>query len=277
VKRNFNLVRRRLLAFSSSDFVNSELYGPSIHMLRRHGKLLRPTLVLLGAHFLKEDPKEYVDLAIAAELIHTSSLVHDDVIDNDDKRNGVATVHRKYGIETAVLVGDALISKAISMSAKYGDDVMSAMAKSTMEMCAGELLDYNFQKTGKVPSVEECLNIDMLKSASLIAACCNIVAVHKKDRSSDKMYLFGKDLGMAFQIKDDIIDYMKWAKDGGKGVLVPNIVSSIDAENKKGQRTALIEAKELNQKYVRKASQRLGKGSEAKLLKEYANLIMVKI
>jgi hypothetical protein len=185
-------------------------------------------------------------------------------------------VHERYGDEAALLAGDALISKAVSMSSRYGQDVMEAMSKASMEMCAGELLDYNFQRSKKMPSVKECLNISALKSASLIASCCAVVAVHKKNSYSKDMYRFGRDIGVAFQIRDDIIDYSSWAKAGRKGVLVPNIVSSIDAARRGRKGSALVEAGELNKKYMRSAYRRLGKGADTQLIKKYADLIMVK-
>jgi geranylgeranyl pyrophosphate synthase len=277
VKNGLDEVAKRLSSFKSSDFINKELFNPSVHLLRKRGKLVRPTLVLLGAYFLNEKPAKYVDLALSAEMIHISSLIHDDMIDRDDIRRGQPTVHRKYGSEAALIAGDALISKSISMASKYGNKVMEAMSAASLEMCAGELLDYNFQRTGKTPTIKECLNIDTLKSASLIAACCNVVAVHKEDRNSRNMYLFGRDLGIAFQIRDDIIDYIAWAKAGRKGIIVTNIVSSIEAEKNMSEKSAILEAQKLNKKYIKSASRRLGNANAAKMLRDYANLIMIRI
>lgn len=277
VRRGLEDVEIKLSSLKSSDFVNPTLYRPASHLLRSRGKLIRPALVLLSADFLKEDLKDYVDLAVAAELIHVSSLIHDDIIDGDEKRRGVPTVHMQYGQEAAILAGDALLSKAIAMSSKYGDSVMRAMAKASMEMCAGELLDYSFQKAGDVPSLKECINVANLKSASLIASCCNVVAIHKNRIYANEMHLFGKDLGIAFQIRDDIIDYIAWARGDMKRPLIPNIVSSIEHEKGKGVTPAVLEARELNEMYVRRASRRLGNGINARILKEYASLIMLRI
>ena len=188
----------------------------STYLLKKNGKLIRPTLVLMGAHAVGNDPMEFVDLAVASELLHTSSLIHDDIIDGDLTRRGSKTVHAKYGEKIALLAGDALISKAVSMATRYGEDALRSMTKASMDMCAGELLDYDFQKTGKVPTVRQCLGINTLKTASLIATCCNIVAINRNERHSKEMYLFGRDLGIAFQIRDDIIDYKSWSRKGGK-------------------------------------------------------------
>lgn len=269
-------VEARLSSFRISDFVNRDLFNPSVHLLSRRGKLLRPTLLLLGAYFLGQKPSRYVDLAVAAELLHVSSLIHDDIIDRDEVRRGIKTVHVRYGNEAALLAGDALIATAVGMSSKYGEEVMKAMSSASIDMCAGELLDYNLQKTGTVPSVAQCLNIDMLKSAALIAACCNVVAVHTNDSHSHEMHLFGRDLGTAFQIRDDIIDYREWVSRGRKGLLVPNVVSSIESRRKMRSESALLEAGRLNEKYVRSALARLGESPGAKLMRDYASLVMVK-
>lgn len=277
VRKSLNLVRAKISSFKMSDFVNSELYKPSVHMFRRNGKLLRPTLVLLSAHFLGEDPKDYVDLAVAAELMHTSSLIHDDIIDRDSERGRIPTVHKEYGSQSAILAGDALISKAMSIFAKYGHEVIDAIAKSSLDMCAGEILDYEFQKRKKIPDVEQYLNIATLKSASLIASCCNAAAIHRKSKSADRMYRFGKDIGIAFQMRDDIIDYIKWDKDGKKGSLAPNIVSSIQYDYNISKNASLAKAKELNEEYVKRAYRNLGEGPAAKFLKAYADLIIVQV
>lgn len=277
VRKGLEDVESKLSSLKSSDFVSPMLFKPSSHLIKKRGKLIRPALVLLSADFLKEDLKDYVDLAVSAELIHISSLIHDDIIDKDDKRRGIPTVHKQYGQEAAILAGDALLSKAISMSSKYGDNVMRAMATASMQMCAGELLDYSFQKEGKVPTMNECLNIAELKSASLIASCCNVVAIHKNRIYANEMHLFGKDLGLAFQVRDDIIDYIAWARGDMKKPLIPNVVCSIQHEKGKDVTSAILMARELNEKYVRRAARRLGNGINARILKEYASLIMLKI
>lgn len=277
VRKSLDSVSKRIASFSAQEFVNPQLYEPSVHLLKAKGKLLRPTLVLLGAHFLDQKPLEYVDLALSAELIHISSLIHDDIIDRDKTRRGVDTVHGKYGNEAAILAGDALISKAVLIASRYGNEVLSAMSDASMKMCAGELLDYNFQKAQSLPKITECLNIASLKSASLIATCCNIAAIHKKDARSQEMYLFGNDLGVAFQIRDDIIDYKAWSQKGREGRLIPNIVLSIEAEKGVSESSALIEAEKLKEKYVKSAYSKVGNGMPAKLLKDYADLIIMKV
>ncbi len=276
VREGLKRVTDKILSLSVSDFVSNGLYAPSTYLLKKNGKLIRPTLVLMGAHAIGNDPMEFVDLAVASELLHTSSLIHDDIIDGDLTRRGSKTVHAKYGEKIALLAGDALISKAVSMATRYGEDALRSMTKASMDMCAGELLDYNFQKTGKVPTVRQCLDINTLKTASLIATCCNIVAVNRNERHSKEMYLFGRDLGIAFQIRDDIIDYKSWSRKGGKGVPIPNMVSSIVHARGIGGHLAVLEAMKLNERYVRSAFMRLGNNKRTELLKDYARSIIMR-
>ena len=276
VERALRQVESKLTSFKVSDFVNQDLFGPAVHLLNKQGKLLRPTLLLLGSHLVEKNPSDYIDLAVAAEMLHVASLIHDDIIDRDHERRDLKAVHEQYGREAALLAGDALIAKAVAISSKYGENVLNAMAKASVDMCAGELLDYNLQKSNKMPSVSKCINIDMLKSASLIATCCNIAAVHSDSPMASRIHGFGQNLGVAFQIRDDIIDYGEWAGKGRKGALIPNIVSSLESENALGSSEALDEARAINSKYVKDAMERLGEGSAAELMKDYAGLVMIK-
>ncbi len=276
VKKALKEVESRLASFKVSDFVNQELFDPSMHLLNKQGKLLRPTLLLLGSHLIDRNPSDYIDLAVAAEMLHVASLIHDDIIDRDHERRDLKAVHEQYGREAALLAGDALVAKAVAISSKYGENVLSAMAKASVDMCAGELLDYKLQKNNKMPSVSECINIDLLKSASLIATCCNITAVHSGSQMADEIHKFGRDLGVAFQIRDDIVDYGEWAERGRKGLLIPNIVSSLESENGLGSSEALSKAVAINSRYVKDAMDRLGNGAAAESMKDYAKLVMIK-
>lgn len=276
VERALKEVENRLTSFKVSDFVNRDLFDPSVHLLNKQGKLLRPSLLLLGSHLVDRNPSDYIDLAVAAEMLHVASLIHDDIIDRDHERRDLKAVHEQYGREAALLAGDALVAKAVAISSKYGENVLSAMAKASVDMCAGEILDYNLQKSNKMPSVSECINVDMLKSASLIATCCNIAAIHSGSPRAKEMHVFGQDLGIAFQIRDDIIDYGEWAEKGRKGVLIPNIVSSLESEEGLASSEALSKAVAINSKYVKDAMDRLGEGAAAESMKGYAGLVMIK-
>ena len=247
VSRSISAVKRQIALLDKADFVNSQLYMPSAHLLGRKSKYLRPTLVLLSAYAIGADPKAYVDLATAAELLHTSSLVHDDIIDKDRVRRGVPSVHVKYGVEPAILGGDALISKAIQFSSEYGKQVMDSMANAALEMCAGELLDYSFYKEGKTPNLNQYLEIARLKSASLIGASCSSVPIHLKSRGAKEFYNFGINFGIAFQIKDDLSDYKSEDKAGRRK---PNIVFSIAKNEGMDNKASADKAESIMERYA---------------------------
>src|SRR5271154_1219981 len=116
VKQALALTTRRLGSFRNSDFLTADLFAPSTYLLRMGGKMLRPSLLFLGAKAINERCSDYVDLAAAIELLHVSSLIHDDIIDNGKLRRGIKAVNAKYGNEAALLAGNALISKAIQLS-----------------------------------------------------------------------------------------------------------------------------------------------------------------
>lgn len=262
-------VKRRILALDQGDFVNRQLYLPSSHILNSKGKYLRPTLVLLSAHAIGADPKEYIDLAAAAELLHTSSLVHDDIIDGDRTRRGVPAVHVKYGKEAAILGGDALISKAIQLSSAYGKQVIYSMANAALEMCAGELLDYSFYKGRKVPDMDEYLEIARLKSASLIGASCSSVPIHAKDKRAKEFYSFGLNFGIAFQIKDDISDIKKEkASKRNK----PNIIISISKHEGISSREAAEKAEVMMDRYTGEGLSSIKSAKTRDMLSEYTEL-----
>ncbi len=259
-------------SLAQEDFVVPELYWPSVHLLARRGKLLRPTLVFLSAYSIGERPSDYIELALSAELLHVSSLIHDDIIDGDATRNDIETVHMKYGTGAAILAGDSLISKSIMLASNYGKDVISAIASSAMEMCAGEILDSKYQKAGIVPSIDDYIRLAELKSASLISASCSSAAIYAKSRSTEALGRFGKYLGLAFQIRDDIIDFI-----GGEGNgYRPNIVKAIVTSEGLGSNEALLKAAILNNTYVDRAREELQEFKCSNLI-DYSHFVKVKL
>ncbi|MDE1854883.1 MAG: polyprenyl synthetase family protein [Candidatus Micrarchaeota archaeon] len=206
IREGVDKVNARIASFKRSDFSGKELFDSATYTLKRQGKMVRPALVLLGAKLIGEDTNEFVDMATAAELLHTASLVHDDIIDRDMMRRGTAAAHVKYGQETALLAGDALIAKAVSMAARYGPKVVKTVADASIDMCAGELLDYSFQKDAGLPGVREYLRMARLKNGVFMGTCASIAATYRRSKKSLALYGFGLSLGVAFQIRDDIIE-----------------------------------------------------------------------
>ncbi len=254
------------ISFSGDAFILDELLLPSTHLLNAKGKLLRPTLVLLGAYAIGENPAEFIDIAAAIELLHVSSLVHDDIIDKDKFRRSVQTVNEAYGFEAAILAGDALIAKAIQLAAKYGQKVIERISATAMEMCAGELLDYKCQSTSSDSNTY--LKIARLKTASIIGAACSISGIYKGSSYSANLYDYGINAGIAFQIRDDMLDYGTENKAGNNVNIVHALASSgIAVEEAKAK------AKKLNNSYIGKALESIEGMQGSSVLKRYAELI----
>lgn len=277
IRRSLRKVSMILKSFQVSDFVNNDLFRPSVYLLNRNSKMLRPALVLMGAKVAGKKASDFVDLAVATELMHTSSLIHDDMIDGDATRRGVSAVHVKYGDAIALLAGDALLSKAISLASRYGEHTLKSMARVSLDMCAGEILDYRCQKSGRIPSPKEYLLIASLKSASLIGACWSAAAIHSNNRISSKLYASGIDLGMAFQIRDDVMDFIREARSGSSKSVAPNMVSSMQRSRGLSKNEALLKSVQLNNKYIDRSESRLRHSSAYSVFSNYAELIRMSL
>ncbi len=279
IKQGIAKVGRRISSFGVPVFRINGLYQPAMHLLRNNGKYMRPTLVLMGARILGKRIDDFIDIAVAAELLHVSSLVHDDIVDGDRKRRGVDSVHIKYGSETAILAGDALISKAIRLSAGYGEGIMKLISDATMDMCAGEIMDYDCQSRRRVPSLAEYKDIARLKSASLIATCCSIAAVYSKNKKvARKLYDFGERIGIAFQMRDDVMDF---ALSHGSGKAAadryrPNVVATLMKRGSVSKSSAIARATELNNNYINAAIMSMDGIKGADSLIRYADKIRVR-
>jgi geranylgeranyl pyrophosphate synthase len=281
MRSNLRDVTRKLSSFRYDEFSDAKMLGPATHLLNRPGKLLRPALVFLGAEMIGADSRQFVDLAAGAEILHTASLVHDDLIDADKTRRGIASVHSKYGNEAAILAGDALIAKGIMLVSKYGLAVTTIMSKTALDMCAGELLDYGLQKERRIPSTKEYVRIAKLKSGSLLGACCSIVPRYSKDAITNEMFLFGMNAGVAFQIRDDIVETIDKRERGLNGTFrsrtyKPDIVRSIMEANGLGKEAAVEKAVMLNNYFADVAIGSIRKESARQTLSDYINFVRVR-
>lgn len=280
IKRNLSITSARLKSFTSKDFVSEDLLRPATHLMGGKSKLLRSTLIFTSAAALGERQSDYIDLAVAMELLHTSSLVHDDIIDEGIKRRGMEAVNMKYGDEVALIAGNALVSKAIQIASKYGREVLLSVSETAMEMCAGELIDVYYQKSKEIPNLKEYTKIAELKSASLIAASCSVVGLHKKIKNRNSFYRFGTDLGIAFQVRDDIIDFVdsneaKRNKSKLSKRSLPNVITTLQQEFSINRKEAITKAVELNNRYVDSAIGRIGKIEKRRNLASYAEAIKI--
>jgi len=181
------------------------------YIVRRKGKQMRPMFVFLVAKMVsggRFEERTYRG-ASEIELIHTATLVHDDVVDESNKRRGFFSVNALWKNKIAVLVGDFLLSKGLLLSIDNNDfDILKLISVAVREMSEGELLQ--IEKARRLDITEEVyFEIIRQKTATLIAACCGIGAasVGSPSEEIEKMRLFGERIGIAFQIKDDLFDY----------------------------------------------------------------------
>lgn len=267
-------VKGELRTMGIGEFVNEELSKPSMHMLRRPGKLFRPVLVFASAMALGKNVKDYVDLAVAIELLHTSSLVHDDMIDRDEYRRGIPSVHSKYGDGAAILAGDALISQAVHKCSQYEAATTDEISRCAMEMCAGEMLDYKHQSEKRVPNVKSYEEIARLKSGALIATSASIVAMRCKSKFYKNLRSFGSSMGVGFQIRDDVSDAVLDSKKSME-VFRPNIINTLMKYERLSKRKAIEKAVGMNHKYVDTATSQLNGTNSFALLRKYAQMVKV--
>ena len=200
----------------------NDLYGKSLkskvglvdlvtkYILKQKGKKIRPLLVLLASKMAGGINERSYRGAILVELLHSATLVHDDVVDNAEKRRGLPSINAIWKNKIAVLMGDYLLAKGLMLAVDKEDfDFLKIVTDTVRRMSEGELLQ--IKKTRKLDIDEETyFRIISDKTASLLSTCCEIGAVAANDNISYRENLreFGTNLGIAFQIKDDILDYV---------------------------------------------------------------------
>ena len=181
------------------------------YIVNRKGKQMRPMFVFLVAKMLNngEVSERTYRGASVIELIHTATLVHDDVVDDSNRRRGFFSINALWKNKIAVLIGDYLLSKGLLLSIDNNDfDLLKIISVAVREMSEGELLQ--IEKARQLDITEDIYyEIIRQKTATLIAACCSLGAASVKPNTTDveKMRKFGELIGMAFQIKDDLFDY----------------------------------------------------------------------
>ncbi|MFN5921178.1 MAG: polyprenyl synthetase family protein, partial [Bacteroidota bacterium] len=179
------------------------------YIVKRKGKQIRPLFVFLSAKLFAEINPSTHRAASLVELLHTATLVHDDVVDDSNERRGFFSINALWKNKIAVLVGDYLLSRGLLLSVKNKDyHLLEIVTKAVEEMSEGELLQ--IEKTRNLNLSEEIyFDIIRKKTASLIASCCAVGAASAGTdiETVEKMRLFGEKVGIAFQMKDDLLDY----------------------------------------------------------------------
>ena len=190
------------------------------HIIGSGGKRLRPLLVLLAARALRHDGDRHIELAVIVEFIHTATLLHDDVVDDSQLRRGRSTANALFGNEAAVLVGDSLYSRAFQMMVTVGNmRIMQIMARTTSEIADGEVLQL-LNRHDPDTSEANYLEVIRRKTAMLFEAATRLGAVCAKapPQIEDAMARFGRHLGTAYQLVDDVLDYRGRTGEIGKNV-----------------------------------------------------------
>ncbi len=191
------------------------------YVLGSGGKRIRPALVLLISRMLGYAGERDVRYGAVVELIHTATLIHDDIIDGSDLRRGKPTANRRWNNETTVLIGDWLYSRSMDLCLEYGDvDVMRRLNAATLRMTEGEILSASVR--GRV-DIDEAMYMDITrrKTAELFAAACCLPALFEPGlhRFEDHLHTFGINLGLCFQLIDDVLDFTAAREDLGKPVM----------------------------------------------------------
>ena len=187
------------------------LYEPIHYILGLGGKRMRPVLTLMSAEVFDADYKKALPAALAVEVFHNFSLIHDDIMDDAPLRRGNVTVHEKWDINTGILSGDAMLILAYQYFEKYEPaifrDLAKLFSKTALEVCEGQQWDVDFETRTDV-SIPEYLKMIQYKTAVLVAAAMKMGAIiaETSEDNANLIYDFGLNLGLAFQLQDDYLD-----------------------------------------------------------------------
>lgn len=187
------------------------------YVRNRSGKMLRPGLVLLAGCCCGDIMQEHIQVAAMIEMIHNATLLHDDVIDQGQRRRGQPTINSLWGNESAVLMGDFLLSRVFKLCADIKPELTKVIAAAAVRLCEGELKQI-MQKRNWQLSESDYINVITEKSAVLFSSCCSIGAILSKAAENKVQALskFGLNAGIAFQITDDLLDIVGDERDTGK-------------------------------------------------------------
>ena len=212
-------------ALSSSELSRDPytLYDSVVHVLGGRGKRLRPQLVLAASNVFGGDREAAIQVALAMEVFHIFTLVHDDIMDNADERRGLATIHVQWDEPTAILAGDYLLGRASELLLALPDSNLRSglvrFSNTVRELCEGQIRDMDFEKRSDV-TLEEYLHMVDQKTSALLKSSLVLGALTGTPNLADLVRLdsIGFHLGRAFQIQDDLLDIVSESHDWGKPV-----------------------------------------------------------
>lgn len=235
----------------------------SLHLLNAGGKRLRPAFALLAGRMFNYSLEKLLPLAVALELIHMASLVHDDVVDDSLTRRGTPTVKANWGNKISMHTGDYLFAKSLVLISSYKEPLISrVLAETSVKMCEGEIHQISTAYSANQSWRDYFYRIER-KTALLIAASCQLgaVAAGASEREHKRLRRYGHQLGMAFQITDDILDMVADQKVLGKpiggdlrqGILTMPVIYSLQKSPKRDRLRKLVEVQEKTDEQVHEA------------------------
>ncbi|MDR1524211.1 MAG: polyprenyl synthetase family protein [Tannerella sp.] len=199
------------------------LFEPIEYTLALGGKRIRPCLTLMACNIYNNNVEEAVKPAMGLEVFHNFTLLHDDLMDQADRRRNRPTVHKKWNTNTAILSGDAMLIAAYRLigetSEPYLKRILDLFSKTALEICCGQQYDMDFETRDEV-SEEEYLEMIRLKTAVLIACCMKAGAIigGASEKDAEHLYRFGIYTGLVFQLQDDLLDVYGDVKTFGKNI-----------------------------------------------------------
>lgn len=243
------------------------LYEPITYILDLGGKRLRPMLTLMTADIFGAAQKNALPAALAVEVFHNFSLIHDDIMDEAPLRRGKETVHKKWDLNTGILSGDAMLILAYQLFESYEPATFNSLAKlfskTALEVCEGQQFDIDFETRSDV-SIAEYLKMIEYKTAVLVGAAMKMGAIvaEATRECQEAIYEFGKNLGIAFQLQDDYLDAFGNPETFGKqvgGDIIENkktylVIKALEMANQEDSQslTALLQTTEKSEEKVTK-------------------------
>ncbi len=201
----------------------TSLYEPIKYILNAGGKRIRPVIVLLACESLGGNYEDAINAAVAVEIFHNFTLVHDDIMDNAELRRGLRTIHKKWDVNTAILSGDAMFALAYKLLSEVKssriDEIFNVFSQSAIEVCEGQALDLELEMSFDV-EIEDYIEMISKKTASLIKNSAKIggLIANGSDEQIWALENYGLNLGLAFQLQDDLLDVVANSEEFGKSI-----------------------------------------------------------
>lgn len=223
---SFDIIHREIeqsLKQLSFPYPPQSLYDPIIYTLELGGKRLRPGLVLMSTNLYKENVEEAMNTALGLEMFHNFTLLHDDLMDDADKRRNKPTVHKVWGDNTAILSGDAMMIASYQLigktEPKHLKTILDLFTKTALEICGGQQYDMEFETRHDVTE-DEYMEMIRLKTAVLIGCAMQMGAIigDASAEDAENLYKAGIEIGLAFQLQDDLLDVYGNTETFGKNI-----------------------------------------------------------